>query len=236
MKLKKTIIALCFTVCLFMAQTGLCLTPEESFQKNFPQIKFSGMSKTQIPGIYEVIAGSEIIYYSPEAGLVISGNIFTKDMKNLTNERRMNMLAQKLKNIPLDKAITVGNGKVSVIEFTDPDCPYCRKAAEFFAKRTDVTRHVFFLALPMHPNAKDKARYVLCAKDRARAYEEAMTGKLDDMKFAKCQNAAADETLTAYEKIAADVGIQGTPFFFIKGQTVAGANIPAIENILGGDK
>jgi thiol:disulfide interchange protein DsbC len=236
MKLKNIMIALCIAMCLFKAQMGLCLTPEESFQKSFPQIKFSGMSKTQIPGIYEVVVGSEIIYYSPEAELVISGNIFTKDMKNLTNERRMSMLAQKLKDVPLEKAIKVGNGKISVIEFTDPDCPYCRKASEFFAKRADVTRHVFLLALPMHPNAKDKARYVLCAKDRAKAYEEAMTGKLDDMKFAKCQDATAEETLAAYEKIAADVGIQGTPFFFIKGQTVTGANIPVIENILGSDK
>ena len=100
----------------------------------------------------------------------ISGNIFTKDMKNLTYERKMEMFAQKMKNVPLEKAIKVGKGKTSIVEFTDPDCPYCRKAFNFFSKRTDVTEYIFFLPLPMHPNAKDKARYVLCSKGSGKSF------------------------------------------------------------------
>jgi len=237
MKLKNVIYAFCFIVCLFAAQAAFCLTPEESFKKNFPNIKVETVKPTQITGIYEIVTEGEIIYYSPQAECVISGNIFTKDMKNLTYERKMEMLAQKMKKVPLDKAIKVGNGKTSVIEFTDPDCPYCRKAFEFFSKRTDVTEYIFFLPLPMHPNAKDKARYVLCSKDRTKAFEEAMSGKLDDMKFKKCEDTkAADEVIGHYESIAHEAGIQGTPFFFIKGQAISGANIPAIEKILGNDK
>ena len=27
----------------------------------------------------------------------------------------------------LDKALKIGTGKTTIIEFTDPDCPYCRQ-------------------------------------------------------------------------------------------------------------
>jgi thiol:disulfide interchange protein DsbC len=237
-KLKKVICAFCFTVCLFAAQAAFCLPPEESLKNNFPKIKVKTINPTQINGIYEVVTTTgEIIYYSPQAECVISGNIFTKDMKNITYERKMELLAQKMKKVPMEKAIKVGNGTTSVIEFTDPDCPYCRKAFDFFSKRTDVTEYIFFLPLPMHPNAKDKARYVLCSKDRAKAFKEAMSGKLDDMKFKKCKDTkAADEIIGNYESIAREAGIRGTPFFFIKGQVITGANIPAIEKILGNEK
>ena len=74
-------------------------------------------------------------------------------------------------------------------------------------------------------------------KDRAKAFEEAMSGKLDDMKFKKCEDTkTVDEIIGSYESIAHEAGIQGTPFFFIKGQVVNGANIPAIEKILGNEK
>jgi hypothetical protein len=69
-----------------------------------------------------------------------------------------------------------------VVEYTDPDCPFCRKGSEFFRNRRDVTRYVFFNPLPMHPQAREKAQYVLSAQDKAKAYEEVMSGKLDGRK------------------------------------------------------
>jgi len=46
-------------------------------------------------------------------------------------------------DLDLSKALVIGNGPKTVIEFTDPDCPFCRKAASYFANRTDVTKYVF---------------------------------------------------------------------------------------------
>ena len=81
-----------------------------------------------------------------------------------------------------------------MIEITDPDCTYCRQASAYLSARNDVTRYVFFFPLPIHPNAEAKIRHIFCAADRARAYEEAMAGKLDDMKFKPCDDAAAAGT------------------------------------------
>jgi thiol:disulfide interchange protein DsbC len=125
-----------------------------------------------------------------------------------------------------------------VIEITDPDCDFCRKASEYFTKRKDVTRHVFLYALPMHTNAEAKIRYIFCAKDRAKAYEEAMTGKLDDMKFKPCDDVAAAELVKAHKEIGDKAGVQGfgTPMFLINGQAVRGFNMPLIEKILSDKK
>ena len=46
------------------------------------------------------------------------------------------------------KAVRIGSGPNTVIEFTDPDNPHGRKAAQFLAGRTDVTRHVFLIVSP----------------------------------------------------------------------------------------
>jgi thiol:disulfide interchange protein DsbC len=70
--------------------------------------------------------------------------------------------------IDAGKSITIGSGAKTVFEFTDPDCPYCRKASKYFEGRTDVTRHVFFYPLPRHPKAKDKAQYILSQDERTK--------------------------------------------------------------------
>ena len=114
------------------------------------------------------------------------GEIWTKDGKNITAGKRTRLAAAKLKDVPLDKAVKIGNGKNKVIEFTDPDCPYCRKAAAFFKGRDDVTRYVFLFPLPIHKDAEAHARYVLCAADKAHALEEVMSGQLDGKGVPAC--------------------------------------------------
>ena len=96
-----------------------------------------------------------------------------------------------------------------------------------------MTRHVFFFPLSIHPNAEAKIRYIFCAADRALAYEEAMTGKLDDMKFKPCDDAAVAALVQAHKEIGARIGVTGTPLFLIDGQVVSGADIPQMEKILG---
>jgi len=207
-------------------------SPEEAFKKSFPQIPAERISETSIKGVYEVIVGNEILYYAPEPDYLLLGEMVSKDGKNLTQEKIRDLIATKAKNLPLAQAIKIGKGPHRVIEITDPDCPYCRQASTFFAGRTDVTRYIFFYPLPFHKDAEAKALYVFCAKDKGKAYEEAMTGKLDNLKFQPCKDAQAEETLKKHKEVATRLGLSGTPFFLIGDSAVFGANIPQIENLL----
>ena len=207
-------------------------SPEESFRKSFPGRPFDAITPSPIPGVYELVVGTDVFYYAPGPELLIGGPIITKEGRNLTNDRRPAVIGEKMKSLPLDQAVKIGKGPKTVIEITDPDCPYCRKASEFFKKRTDVTRYVFFLPLAMHPEAEGKIRYVFCAKDKEAAYEEAMSGRLDGKKPALCADPAVDKLVAAHKDVAAKAGVNGTPFFYINGQSVFGANTPVIERLL----
>jgi thiol:disulfide interchange protein DsbC len=205
----------------------------QALAKTFPGIKAGEISSSDIPGLYEVEAGSNVIYFYPEKGLLVFGEIWTRDGRDVTAEKRARLASAKLKDLPLDKAVKIGNGTNRVIEFTDPDCPYCRKAAAFFKGRDDVTLHVFFFPLPIHKDAEAHARYVLCAADKGRALEEVMSGRLDGKETPACPDKKAEALLREHVDLGTKLGVRATPVFWINGQYVAGANIPAIEGLLG---
>jgi len=211
-------------------------TPEESFRKSFPDIRADSIRPASVKGLYEIVLGSQVFYYVPGPEYIIYGAIITRDRRNLTQERVLEILTGNLKTAPLEKAVKIGSGPHTVIEITDPDCSYCRQASAFLSARNDVTRYVFFFPLSIHPNAGAKIRYIFCSADRTQAYEEAMTGKLDNMKLTLCEDTAATESLKTHTEIGARIGVNSTPLFLVDGQVVEGADIPLMEKILDGKK
>ncbi|WP_224983378.1 thioredoxin fold domain-containing protein [Geomonas agri] len=135
------------------------------------------------------------------------------------------------KDLDLGKAVKVGNGRITVIEFTDPDCPFCKKAEAYFQKRSDVTRYIFFIPLKIHPASKGKVQYILSAKDKEKAYLDVATGKLDKWK----QSEVTPEGIAlqqAHEQIAKEQGQNATPIFIIYGSVVRGFDLKKLEPLL----
>ena len=139
--------------------------------------------------------------------------------------------AHAVDTVDLDKAIKVGTGKITVIEFTDPDCPYCRRAEEFFAKRSDVTRYIFLVPLPMHPDAPAKAQYILSAADGAKAYAEVFGGSLDRKKPEGITE-QGKKRQAEHEQIARKAGVGGMPTFIISGVVIEGLDTNRIGRLL----
>ena len=130
--------------------------------------------------------------------------------------------------LDLDKAVKVGNGKVMVIEFTDPDC---RKAEEYFQKRSDVTRYVFFVPLASHPASKGKVQYVLSAKDKAKALREVSSDSFDKKKLEQITPAGV-KLQKEHEDIARANKMNATPTFIIYGRIVEGFDLKKLEPLL----
>ena len=228
-----------FILCVLLIIAGapvLAATPEESFRKSFPNLRADSIRPAGVTGLYEVVSGNRVLYYAPGPEYLMYGPMITREGRNLTEERVLEIMERGLKSIPLEKALRIGAGPHQIIEITDPDCTFCRKASSFLSGRNDVTRHVFFFPLSIHPNAEAKVRQIFCAEDRAKVYEEAMAGKLDDMKFTPCKTAAVEELLRAHKEIVTRIGVTGTPLFLIDGQVVFGADIPRMEKLLGSKK
>ena len=235
--MKKPISILCGILCIVLTAAPVrAASPEESFRKSFPKLRADSIRPSGVQGLYEVVSGSRILYYAPGPEYLIYGPMVTREGRNLTKERVSEIVAKGLKSLPLDKALRIGSGAHQVIEITDPDCPYCRRASAYLAGKKELTRHIFFLPLAMHPNAEAKVRQIFCAEDRGKAYEEAMAGKLDDMKFTPCTSAAAEDLLKAHKDLVNRIGVSSTPLFLIDGQVIFGADIPRMERILGSKK
>lgn len=210
-------------------------TVEDSFKKMFPKHRFDLIRESEIKGAYEVIKGADIGLFFPEPGYLIVGDfaMIDRDGKNIAEKKRNEIFLTKTRTLPLDKALKIGSGENTVIEITDPDCPYCRKAAAFFEKRNDVTKYVFFLPMPYNKDAENKIKYIFCAEDRAKAYYDAMQGKLDNRKYEACNRQDAVDLLKVHKDITAGLGISGTPSFIINNSTVVvGADISKLEESL----
>jgi len=130
------------------------------------------------------------------------------------------------------KAIIIGTGAKEVIEFTDPDCSYCRKSYSYFEGRSDVKRYVYFHPLPNHHRAKGKAQYVLSAADSVKAYHDVMSGKMD-AESTLAITAKGEKLQEEHSNIAKKRNVTGTPTFIINGKVVVGFNIQKIEELLG---
>ena len=141
-----------------------------------------------------------------------------------------------LKGIPLGTAIRIGTGRQVVIEVSDPDCRFSRRMAGYWNLRKDVTRYIFLVALKGHPEAPQKARYILSAADRAAAYQKVFAGELDFDDTVLDQPHDDKGLLELHREVAAHLGVIGTPTYFIKGVTVRGARVGDVERLLGEKK
>jgi thiol:disulfide interchange protein DsbC len=133
--------------------------------------------------------------------------------------------------LDLDKAVKVGNGKITVIEFTDPDCPFCRRAEAYFQGKPQVTRYIFFLPLASHPASKGKVQYILSAKDKARAYRNVLTGVFNDTKLAEITPEGI-QLQKEHQEIARENKMTATPSFMIFGRIIKGFDLGALEPLL----
>lgn len=203
----------------------------EKFKKDFPNNKFESLTPTEIKGIYEIYTGNQIYYYLPKEDVIFYGTLVNKNGSNLTRESFLKKMAQKMTKIPLDKALKIGNGKISVVEFMDPNCYHCRQAYKYFSQRQDVTSYVFFL--PLSKESADKIKHILCSKDVVKTYDDVLNGKLDNnAPLSICSDKKVDETVSAHRQLASQMGVRGTPLFYIKGQVAEGFDPSVIEKLL----
>ena len=124
--------------------------------------------------------------------------------------------------LPVENAITreVGKAENTLFVFTDPRCPFCKKLEAELVKLENVRIHTFLTPLTsLHPDAKEVSARILCAKDKAKAFEDFMLKGKEISEPAQCQT-----TLEANERLLTELGIKGTPtIFFENGERATGA-------------
>ena len=208
--LRRTSIALGLA-CLL---AGAAQADEAAIRKNLaerlPNLpKIDEVSKTPIPGLYEVRLGSELIY-SDENGLhIIQGSIIdTKTKTDLTEARINKLTAIDFASLPLKNAVVIkqGTGARKLVVFGDPNCGYCKRLERDLLALKDVTIYNFIYPI-LGPDSVAKSRDIWCAKDPAKAWRDWMIeGKLAAKAPAGCDAAALD----ANTELGRKYRVQGT--------------------------
>ncbi len=143
--------------------------------------------------------------------------------------------------------------KITIVEFSDFECPFCGKAEEAVSqvmeKYAGKVRLVFrHFPLSFHPNAPKAAEASMCANEQGKFWEmhkqlfanrtalgvedlkkHAGAIGLDQAKFNECLDGNKMKVIVESDtKAGAEVGVSGTPAFFINGKLISGAQ-PASE-------
>ncbi len=231
---RRTALALTAAAAAFAAGLALLAMPaaandalKKSLQTRFPDLNIEQVSKSPIPGLWEVYADGQIFYADDKGDHVLLNGMLV-DMKtrtNLTDERLSKLRSVDFGSLPVDLAIkeVKGNGKRKLVVFSDADCPFCKRLEKSLLEVNDVTVYTFLYPIDkLHPQANERSRRVWCSGDRLKAWKEWMLEGKNPTAGADCDNPVG-KLAALGEKLR----VNGTPtLVFANGRTVPGA-IPA---------
>ena len=215
------------------ASNNLCMTiTNDMLTKSINEYKDFGaltIKDSMIFGLKEITVQKtgEVFYSNCDGSLLFVGAVIDKTGKNLTKEAIdkavKNIFEEKTKNIDKSIAVKMGKGEHELIVFTDPDCQYCRAAEAMFAvKPINAVRYVFFTPLDsIHPDAAKKAIHILCSKNPADELLKVMKNEITEFPN-QCDE--GKKKLELHRKLASELGVSGTPTFYLNGQRFVGAD------------
>lgn len=246
--------------------------------KNCAKCDASDIVKQIKSGVIPTLASQEIDYNSPEGkklietfkikslpALIFDANIekaaiFEKIKTVVENKNSMYYLSSSASGIPPGKFLELPKisaedrssgsepAPVTIIEFSDFKCPYCKAendvVKQVLSAYPDKVRLVFkHLPLPIHPESQFAAEAAECAGDQGKFWEMAdalfakqdkldkdsiakyaRDLKLDAKKFKDCVDSGKFKSKIENDgKTAAEFGITGTPAFFVGDEFLGGA-------------
>ena len=149
------------------------------------------------------------------------------------------------------------NAKVTIIEFSDFQCPYCREAhrviAELLKTYPNDLRVVYRdYPLPMHPQARPAAIAAECAAEQNKfwpyhdkLFEDQALGAADLNRYAQeiglkledfqscLQNSRAENGVREDEEAAKALDVSGTPAMFVNGIKLIGLlPLPLMQSLI----
>ena len=171
--------------------------------------KIDDVTKTAIPGIYELRIGTDILYTDEEGNYVIEGQLIeTKTKTNLTEQRVAKLTAIDFKTLPLKDAMVwkQGTGERKLVVFADPNCGYCKKFERDLQSVKDVTVYTFLYPI-LGGDSPEKSKQIWCAKDNIKVWRDWMIKGTPIAESPACDTSALQRNLALGRKHR----ITGTP-------------------------
>lgn len=218
------------------------LAMRRTLQERYPKTAFGAVTRTPMPGIWEVWMGKNVAYASEDGRYFLFGHLFdmltqadlTAAKKEVGDAPRQARAERTIDigKLPLNDAIKTvrGDGSRVLVVFSDPDCGYCRQLERNLGQLQNVTVYTFLYPLEeLHPSARRKAQAIWCTPNRTAAWASFMLEAKLPTRPGRCADPIA-RTIALGQQLE----VNGTPFIvFADGSTSAGAlDTEAIESRL----
>jgi thiol:disulfide interchange protein DsbC len=222
-----------FTLALALLAAGTAGADEAAIRKtlaerlpNFPKI--DEVTKSPIPGLYEVRIGTDIVYSDETGSHIVQGSIIdTRTRADLTQARIDKLTAIDFASLPLKDAILIkqGTGARKLVIFADPNCGYCKRIEKDLLTLKDVSIYTFLLPI-LGPDSNVKARDIWCSKDPGKTWRTWMVdGAAIPKSMGNCDTAALDRNVALGQRYK----VNGTPAVVFEDGTRAPGAIPAAQ-------
>ncbi len=186
----------------------------ESLKQRLPRAADADIKASPIKGLYEVLAGGQVMYMTKDARYVIDGNMFDlQDRRNLTEETRGVVRKKAIDELGEENMLVYtpkGETKHTVTIFTDIYCPYCRRLHQEMEQYLNSGVKVRYIFLPFKgKQSYDTSVSVWCAKNPNEAMDKAKAG--EDIEQKTCDN-----PINQHQSLANVLGIRGTPAIMLE--------------------
>ena len=193
---------------------------------NFPKI--DEVSKSPVPGLFEVRIGTDIVYSDESGNFLVQGALIdTKTRIDLTQARIDKLTAIDFAALPLKDAVLIrqGTGARKLVVFSDPNCGYCKRLERDLLSLKDVSIYTFLYPI-LGPDSSSKSKDIWCAKEPAKVWRAWMVdGQVPAKVSTTCDIAAIERNTDMGKKFK----VQGTPAMVFEDGTRAPGAIPGAQ-------
>lgn len=200
---------------------------KEAIQALFPESKIESLTQTPYLGLYEAVIDGEIFYTDEKAEYFFMGHIVdAKKRASLTSERMQQIRDSRriaIDSLPLEHALKTvkGNGKRTLIVYSDPNCPYCKRLEKELVNVTDIT--IYTLLYPVLNGSMTTAEAIWCSEDRVKAWDDFM------LKSVAPAGKSCDAPLQILLESGRQNRVTGTPTLIFADGSVVPGFIPQSE-------
>ena len=196
-----------------------------------PDLEFSILGMSPIPGVYEVQVKNGPLLFVYESGeylfqgdlLQIKANEIISTMEARQASKRQQLFAQRSTE---DMIIFKPEGEIKAVMnvFTDVDCGYCRKFHQEIPQLNAMGIEIRYLAYPragIPSGSYDKIAKAWCAEDQQDILTKVKSGQRVDVEV--CDN----NPIAEHYAFGSSIGVTGTPAIILMDGTLIPGYQPA---------
>ncbi len=191
--------------------------------KSMPGVKPTKISESPMPGLYEVVVGSQVVYMSVDGRYMIEGDLYDFQTKiNVSEKAKSDIRLSAINQFDEKDMLIYKPEKVSttITVVTDIDCPYCRKLHSEIPDYLKNDIEVRYIFMPLKgANDMRKTISVWCSDDPQTALDIAKAG-------GEIEEKTCDNPIKEHMKLARALGIRGTPAILLEDGSLLPGYVP----------